>query len=148
MELIKYITSHINHDFLKLVIVISFRRYFLYSFRSIFFFKLQIVFLCIQLNEFNVEEQQENRIEIILFFSLCVKKTPPLYDPRKIRVPVAIFRGGRDWLADTTDVEWLLPQLNVTHDIYVPFYEHLDMTYGFDAVTRMYKYIVEILMGK
>ncbi|KAK3739989.1 hypothetical protein RRG08_005261 [Elysia crispata] len=76
------------------------------------------------------------------------QKTPPLYDPRKIRVPVAIFRGGRDWLADTTDVEWLLPQLNVTHDIYVPFYEHLDMTYGFDAVTRMYKYIVEILMGK
>ncbi|GFR80953.1 lipase [Elysia marginata] len=76
------------------------------------------------------------------------QKTPPLYNPRKVKVPVAIFRGGRDWLADTSDVEWLLPQLNVTHDIYVPFYQHLDMTYGFDAVTRMYKYIVNIVMGK
>ena len=86
-----------------------------------------------------------------LFFVVVVfrfKKTPPLYDPKKIKVPVAIFRGGRDWLADTEDVEWLLPQLNVTHDINVPFYEHLDMTYGFDAATRMYKYIVDIVTGK
>ena len=61
---------------------------------------------------------------------------------------MAIFRGGSDWLADTRDVAWLLPQLNVTHDIYVPFYEHLDMTIAFDANIRMYKDLVDIVMGK
>ncbi|RUS75482.1 hypothetical protein EGW08_016750, partial [Elysia chlorotica] len=60
------------------------------------------------------------------------QKTPPLYDVSKVKVPVAIFRGGRDWLADTTDVDWLMSQLNVTDDINVPFYEHLDMIFGFD----------------
>ncbi|KAK3739990.1 hypothetical protein RRG08_005262 [Elysia crispata] len=69
------------------------------------------------------------------------QKTPPLYDPRKVKVPVAIFRGGRDWLADAIDVDWLVPQLNVTHDINVPFYEHLDMIFGYDAVTLLYQYV-------
>ncbi|GFS03857.1 lipase [Elysia marginata] len=76
------------------------------------------------------------------------QKTPPLYNPRNVKVPVAVFRGGHDSLADTTDVEWLLPQLNVTHDIYVPRYQHTDMVYGFDAVTSVYGHIVNIVMGK
>ncbi|GFS27212.1 lipase [Elysia marginata] len=76
------------------------------------------------------------------------QKSPPLYHPSRVKTPVAIFRGGRDWLADTKDVEWLIPQLNVTHDIYVPFYDHVDLTYGFDAATRIYKYIVGIVMAK
>ena len=76
------------------------------------------------------------------------KKTPPLYDPSKVKVPVAIFRGGNDWLADNRDVAWLLPQLNVTHDIYIPYYEHLDPAFGVDAPTLMYKYLIDIVMGK
>ncbi|KAK3782343.1 hypothetical protein RRG08_027891 [Elysia crispata] len=76
------------------------------------------------------------------------QKTPPLYDPSKVKVPVAIFRGGHDWLADNTDVEWLLPQLNVTLDIYIPRYEHLDLVLAFDAATLMYKDLINIIMGK
>ncbi|GFR95701.1 lipase, partial [Elysia marginata] len=76
------------------------------------------------------------------------QKTPPVYDPSKVKVPVAIFRGGNDWLADNQDVAWLLPQLNVTHDVYIPYYEHLDPIFAFDAVTLMYKDIINIIMGK
>ncbi|RUS82447.1 hypothetical protein EGW08_009793 [Elysia chlorotica] len=75
------------------------------------------------------------------------QKTPPIYDPSKVKVPVAIFRGGQDLFADETDVDWLLKQLNVTHDTYIPFYEHLDPVIGFDAATLMYRDIVDIVMG-
>ncbi|GFO44618.1 lipase [Plakobranchus ocellatus] len=76
------------------------------------------------------------------------QKTPPIYNPGKVNVPVAIFRGSHDWLADPKDVEWLLPQLNVTLDVNIPFYEHLDMTWAVDAHTLMYKDLVNIVMGK
>ncbi|KAK7002848.1 gastric triacylglycerol lipase-like isoform X1 [Biomphalaria glabrata] len=73
--------------------------------------------------------------------------TPPLYDPKKVKVPVAIFRGDQDWLADPTDVKWLLPQLLVTHDIDIPHYEHLDFIWAFDAPTYIYKEIIKIVFS-
>ncbi|XP_013079898.2 lipase member K-like isoform X1 [Biomphalaria glabrata] len=73
--------------------------------------------------------------------------TPPLYDPRKVKVPVAIFRGDQDWLADPTDVKWLLPQLNVTHDVNIPHYEHLDFIWAFDAPTYIYSTILKIVFS-
>ncbi|RUS83117.1 hypothetical protein EGW08_009106 [Elysia chlorotica] len=75
------------------------------------------------------------------------QKTPPLYNPSKVKVPVAIFRGGRDWLADDKDVSWLLPQLNVTHDVYIPRYEHLDLVFAFDAADLIYKDLINIIMN-
>ena len=82
-----------------------------------------------------------------VFPQFIFKATPPAYDPSKVKVPVAIFRGGQDLLADNTDVEWLLPQLNVTHDVYIPFYEHLDLVFGYDAVNLMYPELLKIIFG-
>ena len=73
--------------------------------------------------------------------------TPPLYDPSKMKVPVSVFRGGNDWFADETDVSWLLPQLNVTKQIFCEDYEHLDMIWAMDVATRMYKDIVNTIFG-
>ncbi|KAK0056478.1 lipase member K [Biomphalaria pfeifferi] len=73
--------------------------------------------------------------------------TPPLYDLRKVKVPVAIFRGDQDWLADPTDVKWLLPQLNVTLDVNIPHYEHLDFIWAFDAPTYIYSTILKIVFS-
>uniref|UniRef100_A0A2C9JRX8 Lipase n=1 Tax=Biomphalaria glabrata TaxID=6526 RepID=A0A2C9JRX8_BIOGL len=73
--------------------------------------------------------------------------TPPLYDPRKVKVPVAIFRGDQDWLADPADVKWLLPQLHVTHDVNIPHYEHLDFIWAFDAPTYIYSTILKIVFS-
>uniref|UniRef100_A0A2C9JRY0 Lipase n=1 Tax=Biomphalaria glabrata TaxID=6526 RepID=A0A2C9JRY0_BIOGL len=71
--------------------------------------------------------------------------TPPLYDPRKVKVPVAIFRGDNDWLADPTDIKWLLPQLNVSHDVNIPHYGHLDFIWAYDAPTYIYNTILQIV---
>ena len=76
------------------------------------------------------------------------QSTPPLYDPSKVKVPVAVFRGGHDWQADDRDVNWLLPQLNVTKDVYVKHYEHLDFIWAFDAATGIYKDILDIVFEK
>ena len=54
-----------------------------------------------------------------------------------------LLRGGNDWLASDVDVAWLKPQLNVSKDIYIEQYEHLDLIWAFDAPTRVYKYIVD-----
>ncbi|KAH9520010.1 hypothetical protein Btru_071466 [Bulinus truncatus] len=73
--------------------------------------------------------------------------TPPLYDPKKVKIPVAIFRGDQDWLADTIDVKWLLPQLHVTHDVNIPHYEHLDFIWAFDAPAYIYNTILKIVFS-
>lgn len=38
--------------------------------------------------------------------------TPPLFDVTKIRVPVRLFAGSSDLLADVTDVDYLWKTLN------------------------------------
>ncbi|XP_059172791.1 gastric triacylglycerol lipase-like isoform X2 [Physella acuta] len=73
--------------------------------------------------------------------------TPPLYDPKKVKVPVAVLRGDRDWLADPTDIAWLLPQIHVTHDVRIPHYEHLDFIWAFDAAPLIYNTILDIVFS-
>ena len=38
--------------------------------------------------------------------------TPPEYDLSQYRVPIAIYKGDVDQLADPTDVAWLVSQLD------------------------------------
>ncbi|BFZ17317.1 hypothetical protein BsWGS_20356 [Bradybaena similaris] len=71
--------------------------------------------------------------------------TPPLYDPTKVKVPVAVFRGGHDWLADPQDVAWLLPQLNITLDVNIDYYEHLDFIWAFDSPNVIYNKLLQIV---
>ncbi|CAL1528653.1 unnamed protein product [Lymnaea stagnalis] len=73
--------------------------------------------------------------------------TPPLYDAKEVKVPVAFVRGGKDFLADPTDVAWLLPQLNVTHDVNIGHYEHLDFIWAYDAPTYVYDAILKIVFS-
>ncbi|GFO02249.1 lipase [Plakobranchus ocellatus] len=75
------------------------------------------------------------------------QKTPPTYQPSKMQVPVAVFRGGQDSLANPTDVSWLLPQLRVTHDIFVSWYNHFGFIIAVDADKRIYSHILNIITG-
>lgn len=65
-----------------------------------------------------------------------------------IKVPMALFMGGKDWLADPEDVAWLLPKLQSTgkliHHKNIPYYDHLDFIWGMDAATVVYPDILQI----
>ncbi|GFO02255.1 lipase, partial [Plakobranchus ocellatus] len=75
------------------------------------------------------------------------QKTPPTYQPSKMQLPVAVFRGGQDSLANPTDVSWLMPELRVTHDILVSWYNHFSFIIGVDADERIYSHILKIIAG-
>jgi len=74
--------------------------------------------------------------------------TAPLYNPSNVKVPVMLLRGGNDWLASDVDVAWLKPQLNVSKDVYIEQYEHLDLIWAKDAPNRVYKYILDEIFPK
>lgn len=53
--------------------------------------------------------------------------TPLQYNPQLVNIPTALFYGGNDDLADTTDVEHLIPLLpNVVFKHFEPNYSHID----------------------
>ncbi|XP_038064773.1 uncharacterized protein LOC119735144 [Patiria miniata] len=75
--------------------------------------------------------------------------TPPLYYPEKISVPVSLYWGGQDWLADPKDVELLIPRLrNLRESIYIPQYDHLDFIWGTDAPQWVYEPIIETIRAE
>lgn len=58
--------------------------------------------------------------------------TPPKYNLTNFNTKTMIFSGGQDFLADPTDVSWLLPQI-ASSTIYtksLPTYSHLDFVWG------------------
>eukprot|EP00484_Ammonia_sp_Unknown_P019414 CAMPEP_0197041064 /NCGR_PEP_ID=MMETSP1384-20130603/17662_1 /TAXON_ID=29189 /ORGANISM="Ammonia sp." /LENGTH=402 /DNA_ID=CAMNT_0042471921 /DNA_START=32 /DNA_END=1240 /DNA_ORIENTATION=+ len=66
---------------------------------------------------------------------------PPLYDLSAVRMPLALYSGTNDWLADPEDVETLRKDLpaNVTkQDITVQGFDHLDFVWGMHANTSVY----------
>ncbi|KAK3782357.1 hypothetical protein RRG08_027905 [Elysia crispata] len=71
---------------------------------------------------------------------------PPQYDLSRLKTPVAIFRGGQDALADTEDVRWLLPQLNVIQDVAVDYYNHMDFVAAPDAPQKIYWQLAAMLL--
>lgn len=63
-----------------------------------------------------------------------------------MNVPIAVWSGGNDWLADPQDVGMLLPKL--PHLIYhkeISFYNHLDFIWAVDAPQEVYNEIVSML---
>lgn len=75
-------------------------------------------------------------------------KTPPQYNLTSITIPVALFSGGADDLADPTDVSLLLaalPQSLVVHHDQTPTAAHLDFTWADDLPKWLYPNLLPVL---
>eukprot|EP00475_Leptophrys_vorax_P041301 TRINITY_DN77878_c0_g1_i1.p1 TRINITY_DN77878_c0_g1~~TRINITY_DN77878_c0_g1_i1.p1 ORF type:complete len:413 (-),score=120.90 TRINITY_DN77878_c0_g1_i1:32-1270(-) len=77
------------------------------------------------------------------------QSTPPNYDITRIKLPVALFTGGNDLLADPEDVEkleaLLTPNSNIVFNQMVDYYEHLDFVWGLDAHKVIYPNVLSVL---
>jgi len=75
--------------------------------------------------------------------------TPPVYDVTKIpdSVPISLFTGGNDILADPKDVTTLTQLLGkkVVHLNNRPEYTHMDFTWGILAKTEIYPDLIALL---
>uniref|UniRef100_A0A2K5JGD8 Lipase n=2 Tax=Colobus angolensis palliatus TaxID=336983 RepID=A0A2K5JGD8_COLAP len=71
---------------------------------------------------------------------------PPYYNVTAMTVPIAVWSGGKDLLADPQDVGLLLPKLpNLTYHKEIPFYNHLDFIWAMDAPQEVYNEIVSMI---
>ena len=63
-----------------------------------------------------------------------------------MNVPIAIWNGGKDLLADPQDVDLLLSKLsNLIHHKEIPNYNHLDLIWAVDAPQEVYNEIVSLV---
>ncbi|XP_054584959.1 gastric triacylglycerol lipase isoform X3 [Eptesicus fuscus] len=86
-----------------------------------------------------------NPVQNMMHFN---QPTPPIYSVTDMNVPIAVWNGGKDWLADPQDVDLLLPKLpNLIYHKKIPFYNHLDFIWAMDAPQEIYNEIIN-LMGK
>ncbi|XP_074153197.1 lipase member N-like [Sminthopsis crassicaudata] len=71
---------------------------------------------------------------------------PPLYDLTTMKVPTAIWAGGKDLLVDPVDVAKLLPQIK-TLQFYemLPDWNHIDFIWALDAPQRVYSKILSLM---
>jgi len=70
--------------------------------------------------------------------------TPPAFDPKKVKLPVHAYWGGRDTLANPVDAAWLLEQLpNVVESVYDPSKDHLSYVWGLNAADTVYHPIIK-----
>jgi pimeloyl-ACP methyl ester carboxylesterase len=74
--------------------------------------------------------------------------TPPQYELTNFptSLPVAIFNGGDDYLADPDDVAILISMLPVPPMIHTePLYAHFDPLLGYNAYQRIYPMILNLI---
>lgn len=78
------------------------------------------------------------------------QKNPPQYNITQMNVPVALYYGGKDWLADPTDVEGsLLPNLPHLIDVLKrETWDHLDFVWGIDANRYVYDDVLKKMRFK
>ncbi|XP_002165026.2 gastric triacylglycerol lipase isoform X1 [Hydra vulgaris] len=75
------------------------------------------------------------------------QKTAPLYYVDKVKVPVALFTGSNDWLADPTDINnHLIPFLpNIVFKKNIDAWNHLDFVWGINANKMIYNDIINLM---
>ncbi|XP_052050042.1 tear acid lipase-like protein [Apodemus sylvaticus] len=72
--------------------------------------------------------------------------TPPLYKVEDMKVPTAMWSGGRDFLADPIDVKKLEPNIsNLFYHKKIADYSHLDFVIGLDAPQKVFNEIVTFI---
>ncbi|KAG3264919.1 gastric triacylglycerol lipase [Ictidomys tridecemlineatus] len=74
------------------------------------------------------------------------QRTPPYYNVTAMSVPIAVWNGGNDILADPHDVNILLPKLSnlIYHKEILP-YNHLDFIWAINAPQKVYNEIVSMM---
>ncbi|XP_036685023.1 gastric triacylglycerol lipase isoform X2 [Balaenoptera musculus] len=72
--------------------------------------------------------------------------TPPNYNLTAMDVPIAVWSGDNDLLADPQDVDLLLPKLsNLIYHKEIPTYNHLDFIWAMDAPQEVYNEIISMM---
>lgn len=72
--------------------------------------------------------------------------TPPVYNISKMRVPTAMWSGGRDVVADEKDTKNLLPKVaNLIYYKEIPHYNHMDFYLGQDAPQEVYRDLITMM---
>jgi len=69
---------------------------------------------------------------------------PPVYDVTKMQVPVVMYTGDLDWLADPEDVKRLIPNLrSLDHHVALQGFNHFDFIWGLRAPPLIYWPIID-----
>ena len=80
-------------------------------------------------------------------YSCSLQDTPPQYNASAFDVPVALYWGGNDWLADPQDVQTLMKLLpKKMPDKYLAAWQHLDFIWGLDAAPLVYDDIIKRIL--
>lgn len=78
---------------------------------------------------------------------VLIQDTPPKYNASAVDIPVALYWGGNDWLADPDDVKILMQLLPQKWcDEYLEAWEHLDFIWGLDADPLVYDDVVNRIL--
>ncbi|XP_060042658.1 gastric triacylglycerol lipase-like [Erinaceus europaeus] len=74
--------------------------------------------------------------------------TPPVYNMTAMEVPIAVWSGGNDWLADPKDINLLLPKFpNLIYHKEIPSYNHLDFIWAINSPQEIYNEILSIMVS-
>lgn len=77
--------------------------------------------------------------------------TPPQYNASAITVPLALYWGGNDWLADPDDVKLLMQKLDdktLWYNKTIKAWQHLDFIWGLDAAPLVYDDVAKKILDK
>ncbi|KAM4852525.1 lysosomal acid lipase/cholesteryl ester hydrolase-like [Thomomys bottae] len=74
------------------------------------------------------------------------QSVPPRYNVKDMPVPTALWNGGHDTLADTSDVHTLLPQItNLVYHKEIPDYNHIDFIWGLNVFKSVYAEMINLM---
>ncbi|XP_029680407.1 lipase 3-like [Formica exsecta] len=75
-------------------------------------------------------------------------RTPPIYDVKKIKIPVSLFYSKNDWLANVKDVKKLYSELGNPYSLFLVHdkkFNHLDYMWAIDAKPLVYDPIISLM---